>query len=203
MITVIDIQIGNIASVTRALAFLGIPHGVSTSPEEVLQADKIIFPGVGSFSEAMKRIREVGWDAVLTKKVIEQKTPILGICLGMQLFATEGTEGGRTKGLCFIQGRVSYHRAGEKGLRLPHIGWNEVRYDQGKIFSGIPNESCFYFVHSYEFIPDEGRVVARSRYGIDFVAAVQKEHIIGVQFHPEKSQQVGLALLKNFCTGVM
>lgn len=204
MITVIDIHIGNITSVSRALKHLNIEHLLSDDPAVIGAADRLIFPGVGNFFEASKRLKSTGLDALLKRKVLEQKTPILGICLGMQLFATYGEEGGRSEGLDFIKGKVSYHRASGKGLRLPHIGWNEVGYGDFKVFDSIPNDSCFYFVHSFELIPsEEGIETAYSNYGVDFVAAFQKDNIIGCQFHPEKSQKVGLKLLENFCKGVM
>jgi len=199
MITVINIKIGNIASVSRALTYLNIPHVVANDPKVVSRAEKLIFPGVGNFFEAVTRLKSSGLDEVLKKRVLQDKVPILGICLGMQLFATYGEEGGGCEGLNFIRGNIVYHRAKQQGLRLPHIGWNNVRTDGLKIFDAIPDDTCFYFVHSYEIVPSEAVKAAYSNYGVDFVAAVQKDHIIGVQFHPEKSQEGGLRLLKNFC----
>ncbi len=201
MITIIDLEIGNIASVSRALKFLKIDHKASDNLEVIKRSDKLIFPGVGSFFEAAKRMKINGLDAVLRHKVLDERTPILGICLGMQLFATYGEEGGGAEGLDFIKGRVSYHRIAKKGLCLPHIGWNDVHGEDIKIIVSVKNNPCFYFVHSYELIVSESVKVAYCHYGVDFVAAVQKDHIIGVQFHPEKSQKSGLALLKNFCEG--
>lgn len=202
MITVIDLKISNIASVNQALKRLGIEHKVVDSPEGLRGCSKIILAGVGSFYAAMQRMYNCGLKEVVRKEVIENKKPILGICLGMQLLASWGEEGGETKGLELIEARISYHRAHRHNLRLPHIGWNDVHYDGFKMFTDIPNDSCFYFVHSYEFRPQERVDIAISKYGVDFIAAVQKEHIIGVQFHPEKSQRVGLKLLDNFCKGV-
>ena len=202
MITVIDIKIGNIASVSRALKYLGIAHEVSDNLKAIKKSDKIIFPGVGNFSEAVSRLNSKGLDELLREMVIKKKIPILGICLGMQLFASFGEEGGGCCGLDFIKAKVSYHRAGNMGLRLPHIGWNDVSCNGFKIFEGINNKSCFYFIHSYEFIPEEPVETAHCTYGIDFLAAVQKDNIIGVQFHPEKSQEAGLKLLSNFCQGI-
>lgn len=150
----------------------------------------------------MKRLSENGLDNVLRHKVIEERTPILGICLGMQLFATFGEEGGGAKGLDFIKAKVSYHRACGQGYRLPHIGWNEVNFNGLKVFDSIKEGSCFYFVHSYEMAPSEQVEAAYSHYGVDFVAAVKKDNLVGVQFHPEKSQAAGLKLLSNFCEGI-
>lgn len=204
MITVIDLKISNITSVSRALRRLGIGHLVSDQPRDIAEARQLILPGVGSFAEAVKRLRQSGLDAVLRKAVLEEKKPILGICLGMQLFASYGEEGGGAEGLNFIRGQVLYHRASQANLRLPHIGWNDVHGDSFNSFKGCQSfngDGCFYFVHSYEFIPEEPVKVAYSHYGVDFVAAVQKDHILGVQFHPEKSQEIGLKFLDNFCQG--
>ena len=199
MITVIDLGISNITSVSRALQRLGIQHLVSGQPEDVEGAGQLILPGVGSFAEAVKRIRQAGLEAALKKAVLEDKKPILGICLGMQLFASYGEEGGGAQGLDFIRGKVLYHRASQTNLRLPHIGWNDVHFNGFSIAGSLNGNSCFYFVHSYEFIPEEPVKVALSHYGVDFVAAIQKDNILGVQFHPEKSQEAGLKLLENFC----
>ncbi len=201
MITVINLGTGNIASVSRALKYLKIPHAVSDNPGDVSKSEKLIFPGVGNFFEVAARLKALGLDKLLKDKVLGDKVPILGICLGMQLFAGFGEEGGGTEGLGFIKGRVLRHRASQHGLRLPHIGWNDVRFGDFKVFSSINDNSCFYFVHSYEMITDEPVTSAFSNYGVDFLAAVQKGHILGVQFHPEKSQEPGLKLLKNFCEG--
>jgi len=199
LITVIDLGISNIASVSRALQRLGINHVVSSGQEDIMKAKQLILPGVGSFAEAVKRMRQAELEAALKKAVLEEKKPILGICLGMQLFATYGEEGGGAQGLDFIRGKVLYHRASQSNLRLPHIGWNDVYFNGLSITGSLNGNACFYFVHSYEFIPEEPVQVALSHYGVDFVAAIQKDNIFGVQFHPEKSQEAGLKLLENFC----
>lgn len=202
MITVIDLDIGNVNSVSKALKYLKVEHKITKQIEEIEKADKIIFPGVGSFYEASNRIKETGIKQVLTKKVINDKVPILGICLGMQLMATKGEEVKKSMGLNFIKGEVKLHRAAKLGMHLPHIGWNDVNFEDFKLFNSIKNGSCFYFVHSYEFIPLEKIKTATTNYGVDYVSAIKKDNIIGVQFHPEKSQHVGLQLLKNFCEGL-
>lgn len=186
---------------SKALKYLGVNYQVSDKPDDIKKAEKIIFPGVGNFREAAKRMRSLGIDKVLKEMVLWKEVPILGVCLGMHLLATYGEEGGGAKGLDFIKGRVVFHRALQNNLRLPHIGWNEVDHKGIRLFDSIDNRSCFYFVHSYEFIPDEPVEVGYTRYGHDFVSVVQKRHIIGTQFHPEKSQKLGLKLLKNFCEG--
>lgn len=201
MITVINLKIGNIASVSRALRYLKIHHTVSSEPDVISKAEKLILPGVGNFFAASARLDAFGLRDILKSRVLEDRVPILGICLGMQLFATWGEEGGGCAGLNFIRGNVVYHRAKQQGLRLPHIGWNDVDEEDFKVFESIPDKACFYFVHSYEMVPEEPVKAAYSEYGVDFIAALQKEHIIGVQFHPEKSQEAGLRLLDNFCKG--
>lgn len=203
MITVIDLHIGNIASVSRALKYLGIEHLVSDDICIIEAADRLILPGVGNFFEASKRLKTTGMFDLLRHKVLDKKIPLLGICLGMQLFATFGEEGGRSEGLNFIKSNILYHRASSKGLRLPHIGWNEIQHEGLKVFDTIPDNSCFYFAHSYEMILSEAVKVAYSDYGISFIAAIQKDNIIGCQFHPEKSQKAGLKLLDNFCKGII
>ena len=201
MITVIDLDIGNVNSVGKALKYLKVEHIISNKHEDILNADKIIFPGVGSYHEASKRLKTSGIKKILTQRVIEDKIPILGICLGMQLLATTGDEVKKSEGLDFIKGEVKLLRSSKHGLRLPHIGWNDVHFKDFKLFDSIKDGSCFYFVHSYEMIPSEKVKIAYTNYGVDYVAAIQKDNILGVQFHPEKSQQFGLKLLKNFCEG--
>ncbi len=202
MITVIDLGISNISSVRRALQHLAVEVVVTDRASEVRNADKLILPGVGNFSEGMGKLRSLELDDLLYEMVIENDVPILGICLGMQLFSTSGEEGGVTKGLGFVNAETRLHRAAQHGLRIPHIGWNDVRNNDLPLFETIDDNACFYFVHSYEVIPKEPIRVSYCNYGVDFVAAIQKNNIHGVQFHPEKSQGVGLRLLNNFCTGV-
>jgi len=199
VITVIDLKISNIASVSRALKYLKVEHKVSSLPTDIIQAEKLILPGVGSFSAGVRRLKEDGLSLSLQEAVLGKKVPILGICLGMQLFAATGEEGGISPGLGFIQGKVAYHRAGLLGLRLPHIGWNDVRHKDFSLFDSIAPDACFYFVHSYEMLTSDYTHFAYSNYGEDFIAAIQKDNIFGVQFHPEKSQDAGLKLLENFC----
>lgn len=201
MITVIDLNIGNIASVGKALNRLNIQYVISDSSRDIESAEKIILPGVGNFFEAVKRIKNLGLADILRERVIDKKIPLLGICLGMQLLADYGDEGGGAKGLNFINGQIKLLRTDKAKLRLPHIGWNDVNFTDFKLFTGIKNGSCFYFVHSYEMVIQEEVRIATSNYGVDFIAALQKGNIMGVQFHPEKSQEAGLCLLNNFCRG--
>lgn len=202
MITVIDLNIGNVNSVGKALKFLNVEYVVSSCHKDILRADKLILPGVGNFTEAAKRLKSSGIDKLIKNRVTEEKIPLLGICLGMQLLASYGEEGGGAEGLDLIKGIVTFHRAARKKMHIPHIGWNDVSFENFMLFNSIPKGSCFYFVHSYELLPHETIKMAYSNYGIDFVSAVQKKNVIGVQFHPEKSQGPGLQLLKNFAMGI-
>ena len=202
MITVIDLKISNITSVCQALKHLKIDHAVTDKPAGIEQASKLILPGVGDFAEAMRRMQALDLIEPIRQAVVQKKVPIMGICLGMQLFASYGEEGGGSSGLDLIRGKVLSHRASQHNLRLPHIGWNDVRSNGMKLFSAVPEDVCFYFVHSFEFIAEEQVQTATCHYGTDFVAVVQKEHVIGCQFHPEKSQEFGLKLIKNFSEGI-
>jgi len=202
VITVIDLNICNIASVCKAIEKLGYEYLITNKTEDILMADKLILPGVGTYSAAMIQLNLFELVPAIRQKVIIEKTPILGICLGMQLLTSYGFESGGSEGLNLIKGKVSYHRASESNLSLPHIGWNDVSYSDFKLFEDIPNHSCFYFVHSYEVILEESAIIATCNYGVDFIAAFQKNNIIGVQFHPEKSQFMGLKLLENYCKGI-
>ena len=201
MITVIDINLGNTASVCKALKRLTIPYKVTHLSADILSADKLIFPGVGNFGEAMKRLQEYELIGPIKTRVLKDKIPILGICLGMQLFADYGEEGGGCPGLGLIKGEVTFLRSAEKGMSMPHIGWNEVHFNDLELFSSLKEGTCFYFLHSYELVLKEPIRAAYCDYAVDFVAAIQKENIFGVQFHPEKSQKAGLELLQNFCRG--
>lgn len=202
MITVIDIKIGNVGSVVRAIEKLKFPYQVTNDPEIINKSDKIILTGVGSFGEASNRIKSSGIYDVVKQKVLNEKTPILGICLGMQLLASDGMEGGESKGLGLIKGKVEYLRCSSMNMRLPHVGWNNVHSGGLSLFESIPENSHFYFVHSYELNLEEDVPVATCNYGMEFVAALQKDNIMGTQFHPEKSQTTGLALMQNFLKGV-
>ncbi|MCK4809391.1 MAG: imidazole glycerol phosphate synthase subunit HisH [Candidatus Omnitrophica bacterium] len=203
MLTIIDLGLGNINSVHRALKYLKIEHLISNSVEDISRAQKLIFPGVGSFAEASRRLYSSGIAAAIKECVLEKCVPILGICLGMQLLAGSGEEGGVSQGLGLINACVRKLRSEGQGFHLPHIGWNDISFKEQGVFSGIQNRTCFYFVHSYEMILNESDMIkcAVCNYGVDFIAAVKKDNIVGVQFHPEKSREPGLKLLKNFVEG--
>lgn len=198
---IVDYGMGNILSVRSALAYLGAEPVVSADPAVVACAEKLILPGVGSFRRAMESLRTTGLDAALLDAVRDRGVPLLGICLGMQLLGTVGTEDGETEGLGLIAQRVDAFTPEELGGRkIPHIGFSPVRADpDSRLFRGLPPEADFYFVHSYRMPPAiPGTVVSCCHHGIPFAAAVEKGNVFGAQFHPEKSQTNGLLLLNNF-----
>jgi len=194
---VIDYGVGNIQSVANALKFLGYQHRVSSSSRELASADAYILPGVGAFGEGMKNLRRLDLISPLGEQVIGRKKPILGLCLGMQLLAEDSAELGFHKGLGWIEGHITRLPA-SPAERVPHVGWNNVSVrNQAPLFSRTDAEPNFYFDHSYQFICPESYVAATCDYGPGFIAAVQKGNIFGVQFHPEKSQNSGLKLLRG------
>lgn len=199
-VAIIDYEMGNLDSVCRAVEECGgHPRRIATS-SELDEAAHIILPGVGAFGDAMDNLRAVGLDVGLREYVIERGIPFLGVCLGMQLLAASSQEGGHHGGLGLIDAEVVRFGAGDPPLRLPHVGWNEVTtVRESPLFDGIEPGKDFYFVHSYHVAcRDKSDVLATTPYGIDFVSAIQRGSTCGVQFHPEKSQTVGLRLLANF-----
>ncbi len=195
MVGIIRYKMGNVTSVKNALEFLGARVLVVQRPKDLDKMSHIVLPGVGAFAEGMKNLRDGGFIEALHKNVIKGGKPFLGICLGMQLLATRGSEGGETAGLDYIAGGVD--RLSDKGLRIPHIGWNTAKVLRANKL--LHEDADFYFVHSFHFAPKNSEdIVASCDYGIDFVAAVGKDNIYGAQFHPEKSHQAGLSVLKNF-----
>lgn len=201
MIAIVDYGMGNTGSVKNALLFLGAEAVISRNPDDLHRATHLILPGVGAFGDGMKKLADFGLVRILEEEVLVKKKPILGICLGMQLFADIGEEGGIHKGLGWISGRTRRFQIDEKKFRLPHIGWNDVEIRAGSaLFEGVA-PTVFYFVHGYVIEPsDSSAVVAACDYGEVFPAAIEKGNIFGAQFHPEKSQKAGLAVLKNFIT---
>ena len=199
-IAIIDLGISNIASVKNTLENLGFNSIVTSSPEDLNNKKKIILPGVGSFPKAMQAIKLKNWDKILKKKIYDEKSSILGICLGMQILGSIGYEIERTEGLNFIEGSIESFEKNKCNLLLPHVGWNEVHYSKNNpMFEKIPNNSDFYFVHSYIFREkDKENISATTKYKISFTSAIKKNNIWGVQFHPEKSSVAGKQLLSNF-----
>ena len=199
-VAIVNYGMGNLASVRRALEDVGADVVIAEHPMSLFEVSHIVLPGVGAFGEGMGRLRDAGWADVLHDVVIQRGKPILGICLGMQMFATAGHEGGETKGLGFIPGSVQRLDTLGCKLRIPHVGWNEVRYKTNDVlFNEIPDASDFYFVHSYAFVPEKAEhLIATVPYDLDVAAAVRNGNIFGCQFHPEKSSKAGRQLLKNF-----
>ncbi|HHE31144.1 MAG TPA: imidazole glycerol phosphate synthase subunit HisH [Chlorobaculum parvum] len=199
MIVIADYGAGNLRSVHKAFEFLGIDAVVSDKAAEISRYDKVLIPGVGAFGPAMETFNRLGFgDAI--KEHIDKGRSVLGICLGMQLFLTESDEMGAHKGLDLVPGKVLHFPRGID--KIPQIGWNTVKYSgsESVLFRGIPSESWFYFVHSYYCRPDDPKsIAATTEYaGKKFCSAIEKNGIFAVQFHPEKSSEAGLQVLKNF-----
>lgn len=199
-ICIIDYGLGNIASMFHAVKSLDKEVVISKNKEEIKNSSHLILPGVGSFKSGMKGLEKNDLIEILSDEVLIKKKPILGVCLGMQLFLTEGSEDGVHKGLNWIEGNVTKINNKSNKLKIPHMGWNEVNYTKkNKLFSGVTNRSSFYFVHSYHVVPNDQTIISGSCfYGEDLVASIEKDNIFATQFHPEKSHNVGSLLLKNF-----
>ncbi|MFA5866529.1 MAG: imidazole glycerol phosphate synthase subunit HisH [Actinomycetota bacterium] len=196
MISIIDCEIGNLRSVQKAFEFIGIKAAITSDEAEILSSRAVVLPGVGAFRDAIAFLRETSLDAVI-RKVVDAGTPFLGICLGMQMFADRSEEGGRLEGLGLINGQVVKLPDTEK---IPEMGWNEITVTPGiPIFKDIPARARFYFAHSYYFLPDYDRnIAATTHYGLTYASAVYKGNVFGTQFHPEKSGEHGLQVLRNF-----
>jgi glutamine amidotransferase len=197
-IAVVDYGMGNRRSVEKALAHVGARASVTSDPAELRAAAGLVVPGVGAFPRAMENLRELGLDDLLRERVASG-TPVLGVCLGMQLAFDSSVERGGTAGLGIIAGEVRALEAGT--LKLPHIGWNEVRFSNPRspLVEDLPQQCAFYHVHSFAPVPTRTEdVLGTAEYGASFVSAVEKGSFYGVQFHPEKSSAAGLRLLANF-----
>ena len=203
MVGIIDYKAGNIKSVERALAALGSQYIIADKPTDLEKASKLIFPGVGDAQYAMEQLKLSGFDSFLREKVAQQ-VPVLGICLGSQIIF-DFSEEGDTPCLGLIPGTIRHFSSikDDFSLKVPHMGWNNLQYRNGgsdPIFSGSNDSQSYYFVHSYVIQPeDESVIVATADYGITVPAAVRKGSLVAVQFHPEKSGEPGLRLLRNFC----
>ncbi len=200
MIALIDYNMGNLFSVTQAFKYCGETPRIVTDAAELMKFDAAVLPGVGNFGEGMLRLRESG----LAEKVIEfagTGRPLLGICLGMQMLLGESDEAPGATGLNLIPGKV--RRFPEMGLKVPQIGWNDVAFKQASVplLAGLEDKSFFYFVHSYYVCPDAaGAVIGETEYGVRYASIIGRDNIYGCQFHPEKSQNCGLQIVKNFIT---
>ncbi|MCW5632652.1 MAG: imidazole glycerol phosphate synthase subunit HisH [Rubrivivax sp.] len=199
-VAIVDYGMGNVRSLRNALEYIGAEVVITADDAELDRAARIVLPGVGAFGDAMQAIRERGLDRALTHQALERHKPVLGICLGMQLFARSSNEHGEHAGLGWIDADVRRLQV-ERPLTVPHVGWNNVEFDAGEgLFAGIrPPESNFYFVHSYHMVCHEpGDCVATTRHGSAVTAAVRRGNLVATQFHPEKSQDNGLRLLANW-----
>ena len=194
---------GNIGSIANMLKKVGAESIITSDPLRIKEAEKIVLCGIGSFDDGMKKLEDMDLVDVLRKKVLEQKTPIMGVCLGMQLF-TLGSEEGQLQGLGFIKAfsrKFDFSNSYlEKPLRVPHMGWNSVRsLKESRLTTGLPEDSRFYFVHSFHVqMENRSDALFETDYGFPFISAFEKDNIIGVQFHPEKSHRFGMRLYENF-----
>jgi glutamine amidotransferase len=198
MIAIIDYDAGNIKSVEKALSALGENVVLTREPKQILDAEKVILPGVGAFGDAMEKLHRYGLVDVI-HQVVEKKIPFLGICLGLQLLFEKSEESEGVPGLGILPGEVC--RIPDKPeLKIPHIGWNSLKFPRrGTLFQGIPEDSYVYFVHSYYLkAADESIVTATTEYSTLIHASVEKDNVFACQFHPEKSSDIGMAILKNF-----
>ena len=198
MVAVIDYDAGNIKSVEKAVAALGGQAVITRNPKEILSAGHVILPGVGAFGDAMEKLHKYGLTGVI-REVTERQTPFLGICLGLQLLFDGSEESEGVEGLGILAGKII--RIPEApNLKIPHIGWNSLSYPgQSRLFHGIPEQSYVYFVHSYYLQAEDTDIVkATAEYGVKIHASVEKDNIFACQFHPEKSSETGMRILKNF-----
>lgn len=198
-VAIIDYNMGNLASIRRSFEECGASVFVTNNPKDLAEAERIVLPGVGSFYDGMQHLANSGFKEALQEEVQNKGKPLLGICLGMQLLSEAGTEGKSIEGLGFIKGKVE-KIIPQNAEKVPHVGWNELIVNQhNPVLKGIEKECDFYFVHSYHFVAkNDNDIVARTPYCGEIVSVVAKDNIFGVQFHPEKSQKSGFALIKNF-----
>ncbi len=200
MVAIIDYGVGNLFSLYSSLKYIGVTANVTSSPEEIKRADKIILPGVGAFGDAADKLRRSGLDRILRSEA-EAGKDIMGICLGMQLLFEKSYEYGEHDGLGLLPGKVVPMEGYiPENLKIPHIGWNRLIFKQeNKLFKYINEGDCVYFVHSYYAADCDKYVIASTEYGCELTAAAANKNIMGCQFHPEKSGEVGLNILRAFC----
>ena len=198
VIAILDYDAGNIKSVEKAMQLLGQEVRITRDKETILSADKVILPGVGAFGDAMGKIRQYGLDEVI-HEVVNKGTPFLGICLGLQLMFERSDESPEVEGLGILKGEILRIPEG-KGLKIPHMGWNSLKLqNNGRLFKKLPSEAYVYFVHSYYLkAADESIVTAVTEYGTQIHASVESGDVFACQFHPEKSSDVGIQILRNF-----
>lgn len=202
MIAVIDYGVGNVRSVVNAFEVIGCNAILTNDADELAKASAIVLPGVGAFGDCMDSLNKLELVEPLNELILREKKPYLGICLGMQFLAEIGLEHGYHNGLGWINGQCEIIKTNDRKFRIPHMGWNDIEYDAScMLFRDMSDRPTFYFVHSYHLVPNEidiDIVKASCWHGTKVTAAIQKENIFGTQFHPEKSQENGLQLLKNF-----
>lgn len=201
MLVIVNYGVGNLASMKNMFRKIGVDALVSSDPDEILAAEKLILPGVGAFDTCAGKLRESGLQDALNQKALQQKTPVLGVCVGMQLL-TRGSEEGQLPGLGWIAGKIVKFDLEKMpaGTKIPHMGWTDV-YPAwpAPLFENMYENPRFYFVHSYHpQLDNDADCLVRAHYGYDFVAGMAHENILGVQFHPEKSHKFGMRLLENF-----
>jgi imidazole glycerol-phosphate synthase subunit HisH len=201
VIAILNYDVGNVQSIRNMLARLGYEAVVTNDIEQIQNAQKLILPGVGAFEYGMTKLQSASFYSHLSELVLQEKTPILGICLGAQLMLKHSEEGNKIDGLGWIDGEVIKFKLQGQQLRVPHMGWNNVNVSNGnKLVQGLDANSKFYFVHSFHFRLNNQKqdAVLTTNYGEEFVSAFAQNNIYGVQFHPEKSHKYGMQLLKNF-----
>ena len=203
-VIIIDYGMGNLASIQNMFNSLGVDASITPDPGLIRQARKLVLAGVGAFDAGMSNLRRQGLAEALNDKVVREKTPILGICLGMQLF-TRASEEGEAPGLGWLEARTVRFvpPVGQACLKIPHMGWNGVHpLRPGRLLEGLSDDARFYFAHSYHVVCDDpSAALCTTRYGYDFMSAVEAGNVHGVQFHPEKSHRYGKILLQNFARG--
>lgn len=202
MITIVDYGMGNLGSIQNMFKYIGVKSKIESDPDKIKNASKILLPGVGSFDTAMKKINESGLKEVLNEKALKEQVPVLGICLGMQLLTNESEEG-ILEGLGWVPAKtIDFKNKIDKKYRIPHMGWNAVNKSKESLLTQNLeefDEVKFYFVHSYFVkVEDEKNSILKASYGFEFDSAIQKDHIYGAQFHPEKSHKFGMKLFENF-----
>lgn len=197
MVSIINYRAGNAPSVSNALRYLNIPCRLVSTPDQLGNSDRLVLPGVGSAKATMDSLKEMDLIEVLEEKVLSERIPFLGICIGHQILFDHSEEG-NTRCLGWLKGKVV--KFDKKKVRVPHIGWNEVKFNKKhRLISGLPNSEFFYFVNSYYVVPDNEEIVfGQTQYGVDFCSVIIRKNIVSTQFHVEKSGPVGLRLLKNF-----
>ncbi|MBI4825126.1 MAG: imidazole glycerol phosphate synthase subunit HisH [Nitrospirae bacterium] len=197
MIAIIDYGMGNLRSVEKGFQKAGVEVMVTNRPEDVKNADGVVLPGVGAFKDCMRELTNLDLTTAIVESIKSGK-PFLGICLGLQVLFSESEEFGRCMGLDIFKGKVP--RFPKSSLKVPHMGWNEIKIrKENPLLKGIPDKSYFYFVHSYYVVPEDSSIISTTTdYGIEFTSSIWKDNVYAVQFHPEKSQALGLRLLRNF-----